>query len=61
MQDTIPLLHTINPACKRVGLGRTKFYELIGRGEIKVIKVGSRTLIPESELQRWLSRKMRAV
>ena len=61
MQDNIPLLHTINPACKRVGLGRTKFYELINAGEIKAIKVGQRTLIPESELQRWLARKMRAI
>ena len=61
MQDTIPLLHPIDPARKRVGLGRTKFYELINAGEIKAIKVGQRTLIPESELQRWLARKMRAV
>ena len=29
-------------------------------GEIKTIKVGRRTLVPESELQKWLARKMLA-
>jgi excisionase family DNA binding protein len=35
-------------------------YQEIKAGEIKTIKVGRRTLIPESELQKWLARKMQA-
>lgn len=55
-----PLAWQIDPACNRAGIGRTMMYQLIKAGEIKTIKVGRRTLIPESELQRWLSRKMRS-
>ena len=53
-----PLAWQIEPACNRAGIGRTMMYQLIKAGEIKTIKVGRRTLVPESELQKWLARKM---
>jgi len=53
-----PLAHQIPAACHRVGLGRTTLYELIKQGRIKTIKVGSRTLIPETELQRFIAEQM---
>jgi excisionase family DNA binding protein len=55
---SIPLAWQIDPACNRAGIGRTMMYQLIKQGEIRVIKVGRRTLVPESELQEWLARKM---
>ena len=57
-QSIPPLAWQIDPACNRAGIGRTMMYELIKQGEISPIKVGRRTLIPESELQEWLARKM---
>ena len=60
MQETYPtpLAWQIAPACHRAGIGRTSMYQLIKKGEIKTIKVGRRTLIPECELQTWLAQKM---
>jgi excisionase family DNA binding protein len=33
-------------------------YGLIKQGRIRTIKVGSRTLIPESELQRFIAEQL---
>jgi len=60
-QHSTPLTWQIDPACNRAGIGRTMMYKLIKDGEIKTIKVGRRTLVPESELQRWLTRMMAGV
>ena len=57
--DTAPLAHTVPAACTRLGLSRTKLYELIGAGEIRAFKVGSRTLVSESELRRFVAEKMK--
>jgi excisionase family DNA binding protein len=40
-----------------VSIGKTKLYELIKAGQIKVIKCGARTIIPRSELDDWLRRE----
>ena len=62
MQETYstPLAWQIDPACHLAGIGRTMMYQLIKEGELKTIKVGRRTLIPESELQKWLALKMQS-
>lgn len=51
-QDLTPLSHTIPNACRRLGISRTTLYELVRLGELKTIKIGGRTLVPESELQK---------
>lgn len=45
---------TVREAAEYVGLGRTKFGELIRSGEIPSMKVGTRRLIPIAVLDRWL-------
>jgi excisionase family DNA binding protein len=52
------LANTVPQACARTNIGRTTFYELLKSGEIRSIKVGTRTLIPESELQRFIAEHM---
>ena len=47
-----PVANSIIDAAKRLGVGRTTIYELIGSRDLRTIKIVSRTLIPESELQR---------
>lgn len=49
---------SVNEFCKAHGIGRTLFYEEVSRGEIVVIKVGSRTLIPADNARDWLKRKV---
>jgi excisionase family DNA binding protein len=38
-----------------LGISRSKFYELIAAGELKVLKLGSRTLVLHSELVRFVT------
>ncbi|MGB0683777.1 MAG: helix-turn-helix transcriptional regulator [Magnetovibrionaceae bacterium] len=46
----------VDDFCQAHGIGRTTFYELVKKGEIKTIKVGSRTLVSASEAEAWQSR-----
>ena len=49
-----PLTVRIREACRLTGIGRSKLYELIGAGEIEIVKVGTITLIPIHSLQSFL-------
>ena len=50
------LAHSIPNAAARIGLSRSRLYELIGGGEIPVIKIGGRTLIGDDDLRVFLDR-----
>ncbi len=39
-----------------VGLGRSKFYEYVAAGEIEIVKVGRRTLVPQESLRAFVER-----
>lgn len=56
-----PLLHRIPDACRRLSVSRTTLYELIKAGEIRSVKIGTRSLIPEADLQRVLTSRLEAV
>jgi excisionase family DNA binding protein len=51
-----PALLRLPDACRFIGVGRSKFYELVGRGEIEVVKVGTRTLVPMTSLEQFIRR-----
>ena len=53
-----PLAVRVREACRLTGIGRSKLYELIGAGEIKIVKVGTITLIPIQSLESFLERRM---
>lgn len=55
-----PLAHRIPDACRRLGISRTSIYELIKTGEIRPFRIGTRTLIPEAELQKVITARMEA-
>jgi len=46
-----PLAVRIPEACRMIGIGRSKLYELIADGTIEVVKIGSATVIPVSQLK----------
>ena len=51
----------VNDFCRAHGIGRTLFYDEVKRGEIKPIKIGKRTLVPDSEAKAWQERKAEAI
>jgi excisionase family DNA binding protein len=46
---------TVNETAKRLGIGRNQAYEAIKRGEIPVIRIGRRLLVPETALDRMIN------
>jgi excisionase family DNA binding protein len=51
--DTQPLFNSVSVAAKRLSIGRTMFFKLLKEGKIQACRLGCRTLIAESELQRF--------
>ncbi|MGH6987322.1 MAG: helix-turn-helix domain-containing protein [Caulobacteraceae bacterium] len=50
-----PLALTIPNACRAIGVGRTWLYEAARRGDLKLIRLGGRTVVPMTELRRLLA------
>ena len=52
-----PLCVRVNVAARMMGIGRTKLYELIGKGEVEAIKVGKATLVTTASLNAMIERR----
>jgi excisionase family DNA binding protein len=46
------LAYRVAHFCRSIGLGKTKFYELVRDGKIRTIVIGGRRLVPAAEAQR---------
>jgi excisionase family DNA binding protein len=46
--------YSVNEACKAMGLGRTKLYDLINAGKIVARKDGGRTVILPDDIESYL-------
>jgi excisionase family DNA binding protein len=46
---------TVEETAKCLGIGRNSAYEAVARGEIPVIKVGKRLLVPKAALEKLLN------
>lgn len=44
--------YRVDDACYGLGISRTTFYEMVKSGQLKTIKLGGRTLVPASEINR---------
>jgi excisionase family DNA binding protein len=47
--------YSVDEACYATGVRRTKLYDLIKQGRIRSVKIGARTIIPKSEIDRLLN------
>ena len=47
---------TVEEFCKVCSIGRTSFYVGVQSGLIRVLKFGTRTLVPTSEVSAFLAR-----
>lgn len=45
---------TVNETCAALSISRTKFYEQVEEGRIRVLKLGRRTLVPVTEVPAFL-------
>lgn len=50
------LAYRVTEAAHALAISRSRLYELIGAGQIKILKDGGRTLIRRSELEAYLLR-----
>lgn len=57
-QKVEPLAHSPDRAAQRLGISTRAVYALIATGELRSFKDGKRRLIPDSECQRRVQRKM---
>jgi len=46
---------SVEECAKRLGIGRNSAYEAVARGEIPVIRVGKRLLVPKAQLDKLLT------
>jgi excisionase family DNA binding protein len=52
---TTPAVYTVAEACAVARIGRSTLYKYIRIGDLRAIKIGSRTCVPIDELYRWLN------
>ena len=43
---------SVDEACRLLSIGRSSLYELAKSGDLKLIKIAGRTLVPRSEMER---------
>ncbi|WP_293054920.1 helix-turn-helix domain-containing protein [Mycobacterium sp.] len=48
-------LLTIPEALEALRIGKSSFYKLTAKGEIRTLRLGGRTLVPEREIDRLIS------
>lgn len=53
-----PLAHSPDRAAQRLSISTRAVYSHIASGELRSFKDGKRRLIPDTELQRFVQRKM---
>lgn len=46
---------SVDEAAKRLGIGRNSAYEAAHRGELPVVKIGKRLLVPTAAFERLLA------
>ncbi|MDP5281409.1 helix-turn-helix domain-containing protein [Sphingomonas sp. DG1-23] len=46
---------SVSDACRHIGIGRTKLYQLISSNSLDVVKIGRRTLILTASIERLIN------
>lgn len=58
MAASIPterMAYRVREAAETLAISRSRFYELVAAGRIRVLKEGARTLVRRDELERYLN------
>jgi excisionase family DNA binding protein len=54
LAEQVARLHHVESVMERLGLGRSKVYELMASGQLRSCKVGRRRLVPESAIVEFI-------
>lgn len=57
--DKNPLAISIPQAAAKIGISPTKFRELVYKGAVPAVKVGTRWIIPVKALENWLDQQLK--
>ena len=57
--EPIPLARSVDDAARAIGISRSFIYKLARLGSLRLTKIGNRTVILESELDRLLTNNER--
>jgi len=52
--DITPLAYTVKAACRLLSISRSTLYVLASQGQLRLIKVAGRTLVPAAEIARLI-------
>lgn len=52
-----PIAYAIPDGARAIGLGRTSFFNLLKRGEIRTFRIGSRRFVSRAELMRFVAER----
>jgi excisionase family DNA binding protein len=55
MDNISPLAVSVTQGAKAIGVSRSKFYELLKKGELPLIKIGSRSLVRIADIEQLLA------
>jgi excisionase family DNA binding protein len=47
-----PKARRVLDACSALGISRATLYKLASQGKIRLVKIGGRTVVPETEIER---------
>ena len=53
--ELMELLLSVAESARRLGIGKTRFFELLKAEELHAVRLGGRTLIPIAELERFVA------
>ncbi|WP_338664329.1 helix-turn-helix domain-containing protein [Pararoseomonas sp. SCSIO 73927] len=51
-----PLTHRIDQVVRMTGIGRTKVYEALKKGELEAVKFGRSTLVLDASVRAWIGK-----
>ncbi len=51
--DVLDIL-TVPEVAKVLRIGRTEAYAMVGRGDIPVLRIGRRVIVPRKALEEWV-------
>lgn len=49
-----PMALSINDACAALGISRSHIYVLMNRGDLRLVKLGRKSVVPRAEIRRLL-------